>query len=168
MRDVLMLALAMLAAVTVTLPALAVVAWAAEPPQAVSAARRIAIPVPSVAIAAGQVISDDMLSDRDVPDSVGLDAKFHTNRAALAGMTARKPLAPGRAIALAAVKPTDLVVPGQPVTLIYVAPGLEITGRAMPLQPGKRGDVVQVRNLDSGRVVQGVVKDAGAVQIRGE
>jgi flagella basal body P-ring formation protein FlgA len=44
---------------------------------------------------------------------------------------------------------------------------LTITGSAIALQSGATGDVVSVRNVDSGRIIKGTIGSDGAVHVGG-
>ncbi|MET0169035.1 MAG: flagellar basal body P-ring formation chaperone FlgA, partial [Aliihoeflea sp.] len=58
-----------------------------------------------------------------------------------------------------------LVEAGKPVEMRFVHGPLTISATGVPLQPGSAGDIVRIRNLDSGQVVSGVVMADGTVRI---
>jgi flagellar basal body P-ring formation protein FlgA len=80
---------------------------------------------------------------------------------------ARRTLLPGRPIPTIAVEEPRAVSTGGQVQLVYQQDGLTIVTTAQALQNGYVGQVVQVRNLDSGLVVSGVVQPDGAVRVNG-
>jgi flagella basal body P-ring formation protein FlgA len=51
------------------------------------------------------------------------------------------------------------------VTLIYEAPGIYLTGRGKAVESGTQGDVVNITNLQSKRIVQGTVVGPGQVAV---
>lgn len=51
---------------------------------------------------------------------------------------------------------------GEVITLVYVAPGLQLTTRARAMSDGGVGDAVRLVNLQSNRTVDAVVTGAGA------
>lgn len=51
---------------------------------------------------------------------------------------------------------------GDAVTLVYVAPGLQLTARARALDNGALGQPIRVTNLQSNRIVNAVVTGPGA------
>lgn len=113
----------------------------------------------------GQVIAADALDEvplrRELrnPDSIAFGF------AQLEGRVARRTLLPGRMIPLSYVRDAYLVEPGEPVQVVFVQGGLEISVTGVPLQAGSAGDVVRVRNLDSGTIVTGVVMADGTVRV---
>jgi flagella basal body P-ring formation protein FlgA len=68
---------------------------------------------------------------------------------------------------LSAVTNPRLVTNGSEVGLVYSEGGLTITTSGAALQDGGLGDIVKVRNSDSGVTVTGVVQPDGTVRIRG-
>ena len=67
----------------------------------------------------------------------------------------------------AAVDNPRLVVNGAEVKLIYIDGGLTIVTVGSALQDGAAGDIVKVRNDDSGVTVSGVVQPDGTVRVSG-
>lgn len=83
----------------------------------------------------------------------------------LDGKVARRTLLPGRYIPAAALREAYLVEQGAAVQVLFVAGVLTISATAITLQPGSAGDVVKVRNLDSGKVLSGTVMADGTVRV---
>ena len=81
------------------------------------------------------------------------------------GKVAKNTLLPGRMVAVAALREAYVVEAGQPVEMQFVQGPLVISVTGVPLQPGSAGDVVRIRNLDSGAVVSGVVMADGTVRV---
>ncbi len=52
------------------------------------------------------------------------------------------------------------------VTIVYEAPGLTLTLRGQAQEAGALGDTISVLNVQSKRVVQGVVSGPGRVTVR--
>ncbi len=140
---------------------LALLGCAAAP--AASAERR---PVPAVTIYPGDTIREDMLADQDFPDAAA-SSSFATNRTMLVGKVARRTLLPGQAIAVNAVGEPRLVRIGALVRVVYKDDGLVIQTYASALQNGAAGDVVAVRNAESGVTISGVVEADGSVHVGG-
>jgi flagella basal body P-ring formation protein FlgA len=76
-------------------------------------------------------------------------------------------LLPGRAIPTVAVEEPRAVSTGTLVQLIYENDGLTIVTTAQALQNGFVGQVVQVRNVESGTIVSGLVQADGSVRVNG-
>jgi flagella basal body P-ring formation protein FlgA len=130
-------------------------------------AEGLAIPTPRIVIYPGDIISDGMLTDTpagsiDAPE--GIAAR---QRESLVGKMARRTLLPGRAIPLSAVGNPRLVRNGARVTLTYFEAGVAIATVGDAMQDGSVGQVVRVRNADSGVVVSGVVQQDGTIRVRG-
>lgn len=83
----------------------------------------------------------------------------------LDGKVTRRTLLPGRYIPAAALRDPYVVEQGASVQLLFEAGGLMISATAVTLQPGSAGDVVKVRNLDSGKVISGTVMADGSIRV---
>jgi flagellar basal body P-ring formation protein FlgA len=123
-------------------------------------------PTPRVVIYPGDVIRDDMLADVAEParDSSG---PYVEQRALIVGKVARLTLLPGHAIPFSGVSNRKLVANGAEVKLIYSEGGLFIMTTGAALQDGSIGDIVRVRNSDSGVTVSGAVQPDGSVRVSG-
>ena len=108
------------------------------------------------------VKSSDVVVERRPKLEVGTDA---ASRDRTVGMQARRQLRAGQALKSADLAKPDLVTRDQTVTLIYEATGLYLTIRGKALEAGTEGDVVSVLNLQSKRMVSGVVVGRGQVSI---
>ncbi|EIM74694.1 flagellar protein FlgA [Nitratireductor aquibiodomus RA22] len=81
------------------------------------------------------------------------------------GKVARRTLLPGRLIPISYVREAYLVETGSPVTVTFSEGPLVISLRAVPLQAGAAGDMIRLRNIESGRTFTGVVLADGSVQV---
>lgn len=121
--------------------------------------------IPTRIIYPGETISADALEEVPLrrqlknPSSVALAVQQ------LDGKVARRTLLPGRMIAVGSVRDAYLVEPGSPVQVMFVHGGLQIAISGVPLQSGAAGDVVRVRNIDSGAVVSGIVMADGTIRV---
>jgi flagella basal body P-ring formation protein FlgA len=155
MRDI--RAIALEAAVVLALAAPSGPAGAEEP----------GAPTPKAVIYPGDVIRDDMLAaspDGGIRDAGG---PYVEDPALVVGKVARLTLLPGHAIPYAGVSNRKLVANGAEVKLIYSEAGLFIMTEGAALQDGAIGDVVRVRNSDSGVTVSGQVQADGSVKVGG-
>jgi flagellar basal body P-ring formation protein FlgA len=125
------------------------------------------LPVPSVTIYPGDVIKDDWIVDHDFGADGPMPGAAIADRAALVGKVARHTLLPGLPIATNSVGEPRLIVDGQKVRVIFQQDGLEIDTYAAALQAGGTGDVISVRNLESGLTISGVVQSDGTVRVGG-
>jgi flagella basal body P-ring formation protein FlgA len=83
----------------------------------------------------------------------------------LEGKVARRTLLPGRYVQAASIRQPYLVEQGAAVQVLFVAGSLTIAASAVTLQPGSAGDMVKVRNLDSGKILTGIVMADGTVRV---
>jgi len=81
------------------------------------------------------------------------------------GKLTRQTLLPGHYIPLNAIRDAYTVEQGAAVRVLYSENGLVITATAVTLEPGSAGDVIKVRNMDSGRVFSGIVMADGTVRV---
>lgn len=106
--------------------------------------------------------SSDIIVERRPKAEAGNDV---STRDRAIGMQVRKQMRAGQILKTADLGKPDMVSRDQPVTLIYEAPGLYLTGRGKAVDSGTEGDVINVVNLQSKRTVQGVVTGPGQVSI---
>jgi flagella basal body P-ring formation protein FlgA len=81
------------------------------------------------------------------------------------GFVAKRSIPAGRILTAHMVQAPRLVQAGQQVILLATTPQLEVRMKGKALSDGSEGDVIQVRNLRSRRVVEGVVTHAGVVRV---
>ncbi len=135
------------------------------PPQMGAAAAGMFIPVPSTTIYPGEIIDDGMITERSVQPAQLGRLVIVPQRSELVGKVARRTLLPGRPVPLVAVAVPDLVPRGAPVELVFREGGLTILAQAMSLEAGSAGDVIRVRNLDSGLIIKASVQTDGTVRV---
>jgi len=88
-----------------------------------------------------------------------------TTPAAAIGLAARHALRPGQPLAATDLMKPEMVARGDTVTLTYQAPGIMLTLRGQAQDSGALGDSIRVLNLETKRVVQGVISGAGRVTV---
>ena len=81
------------------------------------------------------------------------------------GLAARHPLRPGQPLSAADLMKPEIVARNDTVTLIYQAPGITLTLRGQAQEPGALGDTIGVLNVQTKRVVQGVISGPGRVTV---
>src|SRR5579863_887037 len=121
------------------------------------------VPAPKQVIYPGDIIRDSMLTDIAVDESAALDDSIVDNRAALIGKIAKRTLLPGREIPDFAIANPRAVANGAHVTLVYRDGGLTIVTSAQALEPGAVGDIIKVRNEDTGLTITGRIQADGSV-----
>ncbi|WP_114943967.1 flagellar basal body P-ring formation chaperone FlgA [Microvirga calopogonii] len=132
--------------------------------QAAVAEERI-LPVPSVTIYPGDTINESMLKDRAFPENYRYRTAVIESPRVLAGKMARRTLLPGEPIPMNAVDDPKLVTRGTQTQIVFEEGGLSIMGIGIPLQSGTLGETIQVKNVDSGRIITGRVQPDGRVRI---
>ena len=123
------------------------------------------VPTPNQVIYPGDIIRDGMLTDISVYDVPAADGSIVDSRAALVGKIARRTLLPGRGIVALAIENPRAVVNGAQVKLVYHDGGLTIVTSALALETGGVGDMIKVRNSDSGLTISGTIQPDGSVSV---
>jgi flagella basal body P-ring formation protein FlgA len=123
------------------------------------------LPVPLVTIYPGDTISESMLKDRAFPENYRYRTAVIESPRVLAGKMARRTLLPGEPIPMNAVDDPKLVTRGVQTQIMFEEGGLSIMGVGIPLQSGTLGETIQVKNVDSGRIITGRVQPDGRVRI---
>jgi len=144
--------------------ALSVAILASAGSRAALAEERI-LPVPSITIYAGDTITESMLKDRTFPENYRYRTAVIESPRVLAGKMARRTLLPGEPIPMNAVDDPKLVTRGVQTQIVFEEGGLAIMGTGIPLQSGTLGETIQVKNVDSGRIITGRVQPDGRVRI---
>lgn len=134
-------------------------------PAAVAAPEQISLPVAATNIAPGETITAAMLGERAFPVSMAHQYPLAVNPGQLVGKVARRPLAAGNAIPVAAVAEAQLVTRGVATELRFEQDGLSIRAIGVPLESGALGAMVKLKNADSGKVVAGIVQADGSVKV---
>lgn len=125
----------------------------------------VQVPVPRITIYPGQVLEEGMLVEGVVRSSTAVRASTASSNDVLVGKVARLTLLPGHPIDLGAVREPFVVTQGQAALIKFQSGALTITGSGLALQSGGAGDVVSVRNVDSGRTIKGTIGADGVVHV---
>jgi flagella basal body P-ring formation protein FlgA len=134
-------------------------------PIAIALAASQQLPVPSVTIYPGDVIAGGMLTLGDFPAGTAENLAVAGSAEELVGKVARRTLLPGRLIARNAVSVPMVVQKGTIVPAVYRHGELTITASVLALQSGALGEVIQVRNIDSGKTIVGAVRPDGSIAV---
>jgi flagellar basal body P-ring formation protein FlgA len=90
---------------------------------------------------------------------------YLTTPAELSGRTVRRPLAAGTTLSVDMFTPDLIVRRGQEVTLLSSGGVVEVRANGRAMVDGAAGARIQVQNLSSMRVVEGVVESADLVRV---
>jgi flagella basal body P-ring formation protein FlgA len=113
----------------------------------------------------GQTVTSGMLREVKTRRKLNYAGAIVRDPQTIVGMVAQRTIIPGRPILPGFVRAPYLVEAGQPVTVYYRGKGLEIAMTAIPLGRGGIGDVIQLRNQDSGQTISATVLADGSLQV---
>jgi flagella basal body P-ring formation protein FlgA len=88
-----------------------------------------------------------------------------TDMSAVVGLAARHPLRPDQPLRMADLMKPEIVARNDTVTIVYQAPGLMLTLSGQAQEAGALGDTIGVLNVESKRIVQGVISAPGRVTV---
>lgn len=130
-----------------------------------AAAEERRLPVPAVSIRAGELIRNDMITERAfAPNALGV-AMFIEARQVLVGRMARRALLPGQPIPPNSVEDPWTIARGAMVKVVVEDSGLSIVTYGAAMQSGAAGALIPVRNTDTGVIIRGVVQPDGTVKV---
>lgn len=128
-------------------------------------AQEMFLPVPAVTIQPNDEITDDLIIDRAFITATVTRGAVQEDRRFVIGKVAKRPLLKGLPIPVNALRDPYVVISGKPAIIVFEEGGLSITGQATALQSGSIGDIVSLRNGDSGAVIRGVIAKDGTVRV---
>ena len=114
---------------------------------------------PGETITLGALKEVTLIPGKKKPDAVLTRAED------LDGRIAKRTLLPGHYITVNAIREPWVVEQGAPVEVIFAAGALTISAAAVTLEPGSTGDLVKVRNIDSGKIFSGTVMADGTIRV---
>jgi flagellar basal body P-ring formation protein FlgA len=123
------------------------------------------LPVPAVTIRPGEVIRDEMITERAFAANLLGVAQFIEGRQIVVGRMARRSLLPGQPIPTNAVDEPWAVARGAIVKVIVEDSGLSIITYGAAMQSGAAGTLIPVRNTDTGVIIRGIVQPDGTIKV---
>ncbi|WAC29027.1 flagellar basal body P-ring formation chaperone FlgA [Ancylobacter sp. SL191] len=130
--------------------------------------QQVMLPVAATTVAPGETITDAMLVDKSFPAHVTSEYPIAVNRGQLVGKVARRVLLAGNAVPVGAVGEAKVVTRGVATELRFEQGGLLITAMGVPLDSATVGAMVRLKNVDSGKIVTGIVQADGSVKVGGK
>jgi len=110
--------------------------------------------VPRAVIYPGDRITDATLIERQLLVSADNPPVFGEREEDLLGKFARRTLLPGELIPNTAVRSEDAVKQGRTYKLTYNSQFVSIVGVGVPMQSGAVGEIINVRNPESGLIIK--------------
>ncbi|WP_026618251.1 flagellar basal body P-ring formation protein FlgA [Ensifer sp. WSM1721] len=130
-------------------------AASAEPPTAV---------IPKQTIYPGEALDASMLEVVDVTNPDLRDG-YVRSLEEIEGKVTKRTLLPGRVILASALREQYAVERGSTIRLVFNNGGLMITAAGSPLQDAAVGELIRVRNIDTGVIVSGTVMADGTIHV---
>lgn len=121
--------------------------------------------VTKVPVIAGEIISSEKLEEKFFYIKPAAASRYVLNISQIEGKVSKRTLLPGKAIPLSALGEPTVVFRGKTTKMIFKSGDLTITALGRPLDDGGTGEWIKIRNIDSGRLVSGVVLADGSVQV---
>lgn len=128
-----------------------------------SAEPRFAI-VPVTTIFPGETITESRVKAVEVTNP-NLAPGYAASLEEVVGMIPKRTLVAGRTIPVVTLREPFAVQRGTPIRLVARVGNLTISASGTPLADAMVGDVIRVRNLDSGVTVTGTVMADGTVEV---
>lgn len=101
----------------------------------------------------------------DEVDTSNLHRAYFTRVEDVVGLRSKRAVGSGTTLHAGLLQRARLVRRGGQVEIVAITDGLHVSMRGKALADGGRGDRVQVKNLNSGRVVTGTVAGSGVVHV---
>ena len=127
----------------------------------------VSLPVPRVTIYPGDLLTPDVLRLRRFKERATRGLPVVRLPDEVVGKVAKRTLLRGKLIALHALREPHVVQKGQQVRVVYVSGALTISTLATSLRSGSLGQLIQARNIDSGKIISGVVMENGTLRLGG-
>ncbi len=132
------------------------------------AGRIVSIPVTSIVLYPGDAISNAVLVMRKMRSRKLGAMPVIRDPSQLRGRVALRTILPGRPIFLNSVGIPDVIKQGSLVVVQFKVGTLAISSRANALQSGRTGDMITLRNIETGRVISGRVGADKIVRVDGQ
>lgn len=123
--------------------------------------------VPGRVIYPGEMVTAEALKEVTLAEGKVPPANVVIDVEALDGKVARRTLLPGRYIMSGSVRDAYVVEKGAAVEMTFVAGAMVIVAAAVTLESGAAGDLVKVRNIDTGKIISGIVLADGTIRVGG-
>jgi flagella basal body P-ring formation protein FlgA len=143
--------------------AAAIVVTSIVSPPALAAGLGYAV-VPTTTIYPGETISGAQLQEVEVTNP-NLAGDYAKSIGQVEGMVSKRTFLPGRTISISALREPYTVTRGSSIRLVFTLGPMTISAAGSPLEDGMTGQLVRVRNMDSGVIVSGTVLADGTIHV---
>jgi len=120
--------------------------------------------VPTQTIYPGEEITEGRVEEVQITNP-NLTGDYARKTKEVVGMVAKRTLLPGRTVPVSALREAFAVTRGKAVRLTFTIGTMTISASGSPLENAAVGDVIRVRNIDSGVTVSGTVMADGTIQV---
>ena len=120
--------------------------------------------IPKETIYPGEIIDSARLEAVEVTNP-NLSGDYATSSDEVVGKIASRTLLAGRVIYVSSLREPYAVERGKAVRIVFTNGPLTITAGGAPLQNAAVGDLIRVRNTDSGIIVSGTVMADGTIHV---
>jgi flagella basal body P-ring formation protein FlgA len=120
--------------------------------------------VPTQIIYPGQEITETQVKTVPVTNP-NIAPGYAQKLSEVTGLVTTRTLLPNRTIMVAALREAWTVRRGDKVVLVYDNGGLKITAAGTPLNDGVVGDLIKVRNTDTGIIISGTVRPDSSILV---
>ncbi|KPF42055.1 flagellar basal body P-ring formation chaperone FlgA [Rhizobium sp. G187] len=131
---------------------------------AVAAAAADTAVIPKQVIYPGETIAAEQVDIVSVTNP-NLAGGYARSKDEVVGRVAKRTLLPGRTIPVAGLREAYAIKRGASVRLTFTIGNMLISASGTPLTDAMVGDLIKVRNIDSGSVVTGTVMADGSIQV---
>lgn len=127
-------------------------------------AERLTAVIPTQTIYPGETLDASRVEVVDVTNPDLADGYVRT-LSEIDGKVTKRTLLPGRVILASALREQYAVQRGSNVRLVFSNGGLTISAAGSPLQDAAVGELIRVRNVDTGVIVSGTVMADGTIHV---
>jgi flagellar basal body P-ring formation protein FlgA len=120
--------------------------------------------IPTQTIYPGELIDAGRLEEVEVTNPA-LTGDYATSTAQVIGKVTSRTLLAGRVILVSTLREPYAVERGKAVRIVFTNGLLTITAGGAPLENAAVGDLIKVRNTDSGVIVSGTVMEDGTIHV---
>lgn len=129
-------------------------------------AELVELPVLARTLERGEIVRARDVEMRAFPRGATATNDVITERDALIGQAARRPLRMGVPLRAGSLEPPVLVKRGSIATMEIETPHMRVTARGRALDSGAKGDTIRLRNVSSDKLVEATVVGAGRVLVK--